>query len=54
MSWEVYRCEINCDYYPDSCINHKLYEQMADHIAEDGYLDAGYTTVSIDDCWEAS
>ncbi|XP_020621332.1 alpha-N-acetylgalactosaminidase-like [Orbicella faveolata] len=25
--------------------------QMADRLAEDGYRDAGYTYVSIDDCW---
>ena len=25
---------------------------MADAMSEDGYLDAGYHTVSIDDCWE--
>jgi len=24
---------------------------MADHLAADGYLEAGYKTVSIDDCW---
>jgi len=25
---------------------------MTDHIASDGYLQAGYNQVSIDDCWE--
>jgi len=26
--------------------------QMADHLAADGFLDAGYKSISIDDCWE--
>ena len=26
---------------------------MADHIVSDGYKDAGYEYVSIDDCWLA-
>lgn len=25
---------------------------MADHVSKDGFLEAGYKTVSIDDCWE--
>lgn len=25
--------------------------EMADRIAEDGFKDAGYTYISIDDCW---
>lgn len=26
---------------------------MADRLAEDGYREAGYTLVNIDDCWPA-
>jgi len=52
MSWERFRCVTDCQRYPDACINENLYKTMADHIASDGYLAAGYTTVSIDDCWE--
>ena len=52
MSWEIFRCQTDCVNYPNSCVNDVLYTQMADHLAEDGYLAAGYTTVSIDDCWE--
>mmetsp|Transcript_35400 Transcript_35400/g.101728 ORF Transcript_35400/g.101728 Transcript_35400/m.101728 type:complete len:488 (+) Transcript_35400:51-1514(+) len=53
MSWERYRCEVDCAKHPDSCINEELYRAMADRLAEDGYLEAGYSQVSIDDCWEA-
>merc|ERR1712151_1430394 len=52
MSWEIFRCQTNCATHPDSCIDHNLYEQMADRISEDGYLEVGYNQVSIDDCWE--
>merc|ERR1712048_1178125 len=52
MSWEIFRCQTDCANHPDSCIDHNLYEQMTDRIAEDGYLAAGYNQVSIDDCWE--
>eukprot|EP00039_Didymoeca_costata_P018991 m.335830 g.335830 ORF g.335830 m.335830 type:complete len:523 (+) comp17687_c0_seq1:13-1581(+) len=52
MSWERFRCQIDCKDYPTQCINEDLYKEMADHIAKDGYLDAGYNQVSIDDCWE--
>jgi alpha-N-acetylgalactosaminidase len=52
MSWEIFRCQTNCATHPDSCIDHNLYEQMTDHLVEDGYLAAGYDQVSIDDCWE--
>lgn len=51
MSWEIFRCEVNCTTHPDACIDHNLYERMTDHIASDGYLEAGYNQVSIDDCW---
>lgn len=62
MSWEVFRCQTNCSAAPTGlpkglnpptgCINAELYTQMSDALAKDGYLAAGYKTVSIDDCWE--
>lgn len=41
MSWEIFRCHID----------QALFEVMTDRIVEDGYLAAGYDTVSVDDCW---
>merc|ERR1712130_146788 len=52
MSWERFRCNTDCKKDPDSCIGEKLYMAMADHLAKDGYVAAGYKTISIDDCWE--
>ena len=53
MSWEVFRCETDCAAHPDACINEQLYQQMTDALQTDGYVAAGYTTISIDDCWES-
>lgn len=53
MSWEKFRCEVDCAASPDACINEALYEAQADALADEGYVAAGYETVSIDDCWEA-
>jgi len=52
MSWEIFRCQTDCAHYPDSCIDHNLYEQTTDAIVDGGYLGLGYNQVSIDDCWE--
>mmetsp|Transcript_9561 Transcript_9561/g.18025 ORF Transcript_9561/g.18025 Transcript_9561/m.18025 type:complete len:464 (-) Transcript_9561:2715-4106(-) len=54
MSWQVFRCETDCKKYPQGCINQDLYLEMAQILKTEGYLDAGYTTVSIDDCWFAN
>jgi len=51
MSWEIFRCHVNCSAYPDACINQGLYEGMTDRIVDDGYLEVGYNQVSVDDCW---
>jgi len=52
MSWQVFRCEINCTAHPAGCVNEQLYRETADSMASLGYLDAGYDQISIDDCWE--
>ncbi|KAJ8611949.1 hypothetical protein CTAYLR_004387 [Chrysophaeum taylorii] len=54
MSWEVFRCNIDCSEDPSNCIGEVLYMEMGDALVQGGYLDAGYKTVSIDDCWEAT
>ncbi|KIH57955.1 hypothetical protein ANCDUO_11849 [Ancylostoma duodenale] len=51
MSWATFFCEIDCDKYPNHCINEKLYQDMADRLVSDGFLEAGYNRVHIDDCW---
>lgn len=53
MSWLKYACNIDCVRYPAECINDRLYRDMVDRLAEDGYAELGYNTVNIDDCWSA-
>ncbi|CAH0551476.1 unnamed protein product [Brassicogethes aeneus] len=51
MAWQRFRCITDCEAYPDDCISEKLFMDMADRMAADGYLKAGYEYVMIDDCW---
>jgi len=53
LSWERFRCDIDCTNDPDNCISEKLYMDMADRMSADGYVDVGYSYVNIDDCWAA-
>ncbi|XP_060562531.1 alpha-N-acetylgalactosaminidase-like, partial [Ruditapes philippinarum] len=51
LSWERYRCNIDCDNDPDNCISENLYTAMADAMVSEGYKDKGYEYVNVDDCW---
>lgn len=51
LSWERFRCNTDCVNDPDNCISERLFMQMADHMASDGYKDVGYEYINIDDCW---
>jgi len=51
MSWERFRCNIDCVNDPENCIGERLFRQMGDMLVVGGYLDAGYNTIIIDDCW---
>ncbi|VDM63957.1 unnamed protein product [Angiostrongylus costaricensis] len=51
MSWAAFYCETDCEKFPNSCINEKLYRDMADRLVKDGFLTAGYNRIHIDDCW---
>ncbi len=55
MSWEYFRCQRDCwsKHTRHNCISEKLFQQMADVIVDDGYRDAGYNLVWVDDCWIA-
>ncbi|CAL1261570.1 unnamed protein product [Larinioides sclopetarius] len=53
LAWERFKCNINCRSDPDNCISEKLFMEMADRLVEDGYRDAGYVYINVDDCWMA-
>ena len=52
MSWEIFRCRVDCVTEPEDCISEKLYHAQADAMVEHGFLSAGYDAIHMDDCWE--
>jgi len=53
LAWERFRCNTDCENDPHNCISEKLFMQMADLVVSEGYQDAGYSYINIDDCWLA-
>ncbi|XP_028816178.1 alpha-galactosidase A isoform X2 [Denticeps clupeoides] len=53
LHWERFMCNVDCALEPDNCVREELFMQMADRMVEDGWKDAGYEFVCIDDCWPA-
>ncbi|XP_039294947.1 alpha-N-acetylgalactosaminidase isoform X2 [Nilaparvata lugens] len=51
MSWERYRCNIDCETYPDECISENLFRRAADLLVSEGFKNVGYEYVIVDDCW---
>ncbi|CAJ1058923.1 alpha-galactosidase A [Xyrichtys novacula] len=51
LHWERFMCNVDCDKDPDNCISERLYMQMADVMVKEGWKDAGYEYICIDDCW---
>ncbi|VDN06433.1 unnamed protein product [Thelazia callipaeda] len=51
MSWTKFYCQIDCIRHPFTCISERLYMDMADRLVEDGYFQAGYEYIHVDDCW---
>lgn len=51
LHWERFMCITDCDTDPHNCISEKLYMEMADMMVKDGWKEAGYEYVCIDDCW---
>ncbi|KAH8874615.1 Alpha-N-acetylgalactosaminidase [Schistosoma japonicum] len=53
MTWQRFRCQIDCKEYPNDCINENLIKRTADKLVLNGWRDLGYKYVIIDDCWPA-
>ena len=51
LAWERFRCNTDCANDPHNCISERLFRQMADLIVSDGYREAGYSYINVDDCW---
>nr|WNH96171.1 His-tagged human alpha-galactosidase A C90T [synthetic construct] len=53
LHWERFMCNLDCQEEPDSCISEKLFMEMAELMVSEGWKDAGYEYLTIDDCWMA-
>ncbi|KAI2656930.1 Alpha-galactosidase A [Labeo rohita] len=51
LHWERFMCNTDCDADPQNCIREELFMEMADMMVKEGWKDAGYEFVCIDDCW---
>ncbi|CAD7091944.1 unnamed protein product [Hermetia illucens] len=51
MHWQRFRCITDCEKFPNECISEELFMRTADVMAAEGYADAGYEYIIIDDCW---
>ncbi|XP_043830228.1 alpha-galactosidase A [Dromiciops gliroides] len=53
LHWERFTCNVDCVEDPQNCISEQLFMQMAELMVSEGWKDAGYEYVCIDDCWLA-
>lgn len=51
LAWERFQCNVDCARDPQNCISEVLFKEMAEILVSEGYRDAGYVYVNIDDCW---
>lgn len=51
MSWGYYMCGVKCEDAEDKCLNEQLILSVADSFYKDGYQEAGFEYIIIDDCW---
>lgn len=54
LHWQRFMCNTDCSSDPHNCISEHLFMQMADVMVAEGWKEAGYEFVCIDDCWLAS
>ncbi|NXG45501.1 AGAL galactosidase, partial [Psilopogon haemacephalus] len=53
LHWERFLCATDCATDPHRCVSEQLFVEIADVMAAEGWRDAGYEFVCIDDCWMA-
>uniref|UniRef100_A0A095A3Q8 Alpha-galactosidase n=1 Tax=Schistosoma haematobium TaxID=6185 RepID=A0A095A3Q8_SCHHA len=57
MGWStVYAlgCRVDCQRYPNNCLNEDAIKRTADKLVSDGWRELGYKYVILDDCWLAT
>jgi hypothetical protein len=45
MSWEIFRCNIDCKDDPANCISENLYKAQADAMVSEGFAAHGYNSI---------
>ncbi|KAM8952844.1 alpha-galactosidase A [Pelodytes ibericus] len=53
LHWERFLCQTDCTKDPWGCVSEELFMRMADMMVFQGWLNAGYQYLCIDDCWLA-
>ncbi|XP_050166495.1 alpha-galactosidase A isoform X1 [Myiozetetes cayanensis] len=53
LHWERFLCGTDCAGHPSRCVSERLFVEMADRMASEGWREAGYEFLCIDDCWMA-
>ncbi|CAH0696002.1 unnamed protein product [Spodoptera exigua] len=51
LSWLRFGCNTDCEKHPNECISENLIKRTARVMGGEGYVEAGYEYVIIDDCW---
>ena len=51
IAWERFTDTIDCQAYPDDCLQERLFKLMANRMVVDGYQKVGYKYINLDDCW---
>ena len=51
MTWERFRCTVDCQTQPENCINEQLIKEHADILSQPEWSSLGYKYVNLDDCW---
>ena len=49
LSWEKFRCNLDCARDPRNCISERLYHEQADALVQGGFAAAGYNRVNVDE-----
>ena len=48
LAWGRFRCQVDCTADPDNCISEKLFREMADRMAADGWVELGYNYLNCE------
>ena len=51
MSWERFRCSVDCDADPEDCYREKLVREHVDIMSAAEWRGAGYEYINLDECW---